>query len=315
MSRYSSHDESIDPATGVLKNRLGITDEPTLAQTEAQFVAARARELTHQPISGAFNLPHLQAIHRHLFGDLYEWAGHLRTVDLTKDTNRFAHHAHLERAAAPIFRELAQENHLRGLEPAAWSRRAAHYLAELNALHPFRDGNGRALRAFFSQVAHDSGYTIVWKHMTQADMLEASRRSFSGDLAPLTTLIQRNLHRGVPIQEQPSAQASGPTQAAPSLPPPSDAVLRYLAEQERKRLQVIRTPTLRRFEARDQGMVQFGAVEQIEGKHFALVHRRDETLVLSIDEVTYKRLISVKRGHSVRVSATGTLALGKGRRR
>ena len=315
MSRYSSHDESIDPATGVLKNRLGITDEPTLAQTEAQFVAERARELTHQPISGAFDLPHLQAIHRHLFGDLYDWAGHLRTVDLTKDTNRFAHHAHLERAAAPIFRDLAQENHLRGLEPAAWSRRAAHYLAELNALHPFRDGNGRALRALFSQVAHDSGYTIVWKHMTQADMLEASRRSFSGDLAPLTTLIQRNLHRGVPIQEQPSAQASGPTQAAPSLTPPSDTVLCDLAEQERTRVQVIRTPTVRRFEARDEGMVQFGSVEKTTDGYVALVHRQDETVVLSIDEATYRRLTSLTRGHTLDLHASGAIRLGRGRRR
>ena len=168
MSRYSSHDEYTDPATGVLKNRLGITDKATLETTEAQFVAARARELTHQPIPGVFDLPHLQAIHRHLFGDLYEWAGHVRTVDLIKGTSRFAHHAHLERAAAPIFRGLAQEKYLRGLEPDAWSGRAAHYLAELNALHPFRDGNGRALRAFFSQVSHDSGYTILWKNMTQS---------------------------------------------------------------------------------------------------------------------------------------------------
>ncbi len=315
MSRYSSHDESVDPATGVLKNRLGISDATTLEQTEAQFVAARARELTHQPIPGAFDLPHLQAIHRHLFGDLYDWAGQLRTVDLIKDTSRFAHHAYLERAAALIFRDLAQESYLRGLEPAAFSRRAAYYLAELNALHPFRDGNGRALRAFFSQVAHDSGYTIVWKNMTQADMLDASRRSFSGDLASLTSLIQRNLHRGVPLHAQPSAQASRSTQVAPSLTPPSEAVLRDLAEQERTRLQAIRTPTVRRFEARDQGMVQFGSVETIEGRQFALVHRQDETVVLSIDEATSRRLASVKRGHSMRVSSTGAVTLGRGRKR
>ena len=316
MSRYSSHDEYVDPATGVLKNRLGITDGPTLEQTEAQFVAERARELTQQPIPGAFDLPHLQAIHRHLFGDLYEWAGQLRTVEITKDTSRFAHHAYLERAAAPIFRELAQEHYLRGLEPAAFSGRAAHYLAELNALHPFREGNGRALRAFLSQVAHDSGYTIVWKHMTQADMLDASRRSFSGDLAPLTTLIQHNLHRGLPIHAQPSAQASRSRQAtSPPLAPPSEAVLRSLAEQERTRLQIIRTPTVRRFEARDEGMVQFGSVNKIESRHFALVHRQDETLVLSINDATYGRLASVKRGQSLRVSSTGTLTLGKGRRR
>jgi cell filamentation protein len=286
----------------VLKNRLGITDAATLETTEAQFVAQRSHELVQDPLPGAFDLPHLQAIHRHLFGDLYEWAGHLRTVDLTKDTSRFAHHAFIERAAAPIFRELAQENYLRGLEPAAFSERAAHYLAELNALHPFREGNGRANREFLSQLARDTHYAIAWEQITQADMLDASRRSFSGDLAPLTTLIQHHLHRDVPLH-------------APPLTPPSDADLQYLAEQERKRVQVIRTPTVRRFEARDEGMVQFGAVETIEGTHFALLHRQDETVALSIDEATFKQLASVKRGQSIQISSTGSIRLGRGRKR
>lgn len=106
------------------------------------------------------------------------------------------------------------------------------------------------------------------------------------------------------------------TQEIPSpLIAPSDAVVRHLAEQERKRVQIIRTPTLRRFEARDQGMVQFGAVQKIEGRYFALVHRQDETLVLSIDEATLKQLASLKRGHSLRVSSTGSITLGRGRRR
>ena len=110
--------------------------------------------------------------------------------------------------------------------------------------------------------------------------------------------------------------ATGPTQAAsPPLAPPSDVILRSLAEQERKRLQIIRTPTLRRFEARDQGMVQFGSVEQIEGRHFALVRRQDETVVLAIDEATYRTLASVKRDHSIQVSSTGAIRLGRGRRR
>ena len=91
-----------------------------------------------------------------------------------------------ERAAAPIFRGLAQEHYLRGLEPAAFSERAAHYLAELNALHPFRDGQwtsdtGPLLARWHTTVAITP---LSWKQMTQADMLEASRRSYSGDLGP-----------------------------------------------------------------------------------------------------------------------------------
>ncbi len=114
-----------------------------------------------------------------------------------------------------------------------------------------------------------------------------------------------------------TSSATGPTQTGPSPPltPPSDAVLRHLAEQERKRLQIVRTPTVRRFEARDQGTVRFGSVEKVEGRSFALVHRQDELLVLSIDEATFKQFASLKRGHSLRVSSTGSITLGRGRRR
>ena len=132
--------------------------------------------------------------------------------------------------------------------------------------------------------------------------VEQQRQRYAGD------------SRRPPTAETP--YATGPTQAAPPpLTPPSDVVLRDLAEQERKRLQVIRTPTVRRFEARDQGMVRFGAVEKIEGKHFALVHRQDELLVLSIDEATFKQFASLKRGHSIQVSSSGAIRLGRGRRR
>src|SRR5580692_3694198 len=143
MPRYSGNDPYLDPASGVLRNRLDIADEATLEQTEAAFVATRSYELSQTPLKGGFDLAHLQAIHRYLFGDVYEWAGKLRTTDISKGGNRFAHHAHIEGAAAAIFTQLAKEKHLTGLGPAAFSDRAAYYLGELNALHSFREGNGR----------------------------------------------------------------------------------------------------------------------------------------------------------------------------
>ncbi len=106
------------------------------------------------------------------------------------------------------------------------------------------------------------------------------------------------------------------TQETPSpLIAPSDAVVRHIAEQERKRLQIIRTPAIRRFEARDQGIVRFGSVEKVEGKYFALVHRQDELLVLSIDEATYKRLTSFTRGRTFHLNASGVIRHGRGHRR
>jgi hypothetical protein len=117
-------------------------------------------------------------------------------------------------------------------------------------------------------------------------------------------------------QARDSHRPSTPSpQAAPALPPPSEAVLRSLAEQERKRLLVIRTPIVRRFEARDQGLVQFGRVEQIEGKPFALVHRQEETVVLALDAATARRLAALTPGHSLHVGASGAIRFGKGRRR
>ena len=92
---------------------------------------------------------------------MYEWAGQLRTIDISKGANRFAHYAHIHNAAAPIFLQLAKENHLAGLDTAAFSNCAAYYLGELNALHPFREGNGRALREFISHLAHANRIPIL----------------------------------------------------------------------------------------------------------------------------------------------------------
>ena len=124
MSRYSGVDHYLDAASGVLKNRLGIADAAALDQAEAALVATRSYELSQAPLKGSFDLPHLQAIHHYLFGDVYEWAGQLRTIDISKGGNLFAHHAHIASAAAEIFRKLAEEKLLAGLDPFAFSDRA-----------------------------------------------------------------------------------------------------------------------------------------------------------------------------------------------
>jgi cell filamentation protein len=194
MSRYSDHDQYVDPVSGVLGNRLGITDAATLEQTEAALVAARSYELSRAPLPGKFDLAHLQAIHRYLFGDLYDWAGQLRTIDIGKGGHLFAHHAHIGSAAASIFKRLAEEEYLAGLGPERFSDRAAYYLGELNALHPFREGNGRTLREFVSHLANATGYYIAWENVDQPDMLQASIASFKGDASKLAALIRSNLH-------------------------------------------------------------------------------------------------------------------------
>ena len=178
------------------------------------------------------------------------------------------------------------------------------------------DGIDAALRLAIQKY----GTTIAvsgsdaFKHRV-AEVAAHARLTIRFDDPTLEHQRQRHVQDSQRPPTQDTSSTTGLTQAAPSLTLPSDAVLRSLAERERKRVQIIRTPTLRRFEERDQGMVRLGAVEKIEGKHFALVHRQDEILVLSIDDATYGRLASLKRGHSIRVSARGAITLGKGRRR
>jgi cell filamentation protein len=215
MPKYSGDDHYIDSEYGVLKNRLGISHEALLEAAEADFVAERSRELSQAPLEGRFDLAHLQAIHRHLFGDVYEWAGQLRSIDISKGGHRFAHHGHIASAAAPIFNQLAAEKHLAGLSPTAFSERAGYFLGELNALHPFREGNGRAQREFISHLAHRNGYYIAWENVGRADMLQASIESFRGGISKLAAIIRDNIH---PLDPDDSTPERGGKPKAPPDP-------------------------------------------------------------------------------------------------
>ena len=78
-------DPYLDPRTGVLRNRLGITDPAELARAEARLAAGREAILFRARLDlGGYDLAHLQAIHRHLFGQIYDWAGQVRTVNMSK---------------------------------------------------------------------------------------------------------------------------------------------------------------------------------------------------------------------------------------
>lgn len=196
MAKYEGEDHYLDPKTGVLRNKLGIGDEDELKQAEASLVAWRSFQLAEKPIPGSFDLDHLKALHKHLFCDVYEWAGELRDIDLAKSNSYFANHTHIVSAARPVFEKLAKESYLKGLDAVAFSERAAYYLGEINALHPFREGNGRAQREFINHLAYKNGYFIEWKNVSQQDMIQASMESFhQGDNTKFATFILDNLRK------------------------------------------------------------------------------------------------------------------------
>ena len=201
MGKYAGQDHYLDPETGVLKNKLGIRDEAELKAAEASLVAWRSYQLVEKPIQGCFDLDHLKAIHQHLFQDVYEWAGELRDIDLARADSYFANHRYIIEAAGLIFAKLAEENYLQGLDAADFSTRAAYYLGEINALHPFREGNGRAQREFINHLANHNGYLIDWTNISEADMIQASIESFQRrDNSKFAAFIRDNL-RELPLSD------------------------------------------------------------------------------------------------------------------
>lgn len=191
----SGWDPYLDLSTGVLRNRLGISDAAELAQVEADLTAVRLTELTRTPLPGRYDLVHLQAFHRVLFGELYDWAGGLRTVSIGKAGHVFCYPEDIPAVAASLFATLAGRDHLRGLSRGEFLDELTRLLADLNSLHPFREGNGRTQRAFVAQLARDSGHSLRWATMTRAENIAAARAALAGDLKPLHAMLDRLLLR------------------------------------------------------------------------------------------------------------------------
>jgi cell filamentation protein, protein adenylyltransferase len=138
-------DPYLDPESGVLRNHLGLTDRGLLSEFEDDISTAAMSVLRSGPLPGRYDLVHLQAFHRRIFGRVYPWAGEIRTVAIAK-TDMFCLPQHIEPYATEVFGRLAAEGHLRRLDRKPFVERLTHYFAEVNAIHPFREGNGRTQR-------------------------------------------------------------------------------------------------------------------------------------------------------------------------
>lgn len=186
-------DPYVYPGTSVLRNLAALKDVNALADHEAQASTLRLAQLARLTLSGLYDLSHLQAFHRFIFQDIYSWAGELRSVPLAKPGSMFALPEHVKSYSVEVLHQLAHERHLRDLSRDEFAARLTHYYAEINAVHPFREGNGRAQRAFLRQLALDAGHTLAWEHLESKTLIHASQRSFMGDNLPLRNLIERVL--------------------------------------------------------------------------------------------------------------------------
>jgi cell filamentation protein len=176
------------PATSVLINRLGTRDQATLDAFEAEMTSDRASE----PLpAGRLSYTHYRAIHRHLFQDVYSWAGKIRTVRIAKDGNAFCYPEHIDREMRRLFVALAKERYFRSLKGSAFAAKAAHFVAELNAIHPFREGNGRTQLSFLTVLAERAGHSLALERVQPVAILRATITSFSGNEKLLAAVISR----------------------------------------------------------------------------------------------------------------------------
>lgn len=180
------------PGTNVLKNKLDIKDRAKLEKLENALIVFKIYELRKKGITGNFDFDHLLSIHRYLLFDLYDFAGELRTENIAKDNFKFADTRFIEQELIKLFEELKNENYLSGLNKEDLAKKLSYYLAELNVLHPFREGNGRVTREFIRQLALKNNYLLDLRKVKFEEILEASIKSIV-DTKPLEELLYKCL--------------------------------------------------------------------------------------------------------------------------
>lgn len=182
-------EQSNYPGTKCLVNYFNIRDKALLREVEHLLVNARTAELFVDPPKGNLTFTCLCEIHARLFGDIYPSAGRIRTLEASK-RKEFCRPDLIEANAREIFAKLSRDNWLRDVDDRGdFLNDLAFYMGEVEALHPFRDGNGRAARYFFNKLVEDAGHEILWSETDPDRMLEASIAAIDGDCQLLVDVL------------------------------------------------------------------------------------------------------------------------------
>ena len=160
--------------TVCLINKFNIRDEKQLAVVEADITLAKTMELVKNPIQGNFDFAHYKAIHKYLFEDLYDWAGQIRTVDMSKKGTSFVKATEIESLADNCFNRLKQNQFFVGYSFDEFIPAIVDFYCTTNLLHPFREGNGRTQKVFVNQLAENAGYHINFSRMDADELMIAT---------------------------------------------------------------------------------------------------------------------------------------------
>lgn len=181
--------------TTCLINKMDIRDEAELAATESALTLANIGLLEQAPMEGNFDFSHYKAIHKFLFQDLYDWAGEIRTVNLSKKGTQFVPAGEIEQIGNAIFAHLAQADYFRQDDFDTFVEHITGFYCDTNLLHPFREGNGRAQRVFLAQLIRHAGYTIDFGSVDMDELMIATIHAANGVTDFLKQIFREAIER------------------------------------------------------------------------------------------------------------------------
>jgi cell filamentation protein len=187
LTGYTNFDDPYcHKGSSVLLNKHGIRSAVELEEFEVAMFALRV--LQPLPV-GNFDPTHYRAFHHHLFQDVYDWAGEYRTIRIAKGNAMFCFPEHISGQMDLLFATLQSEPFEHGAAAANFITAVAQFLGDLNAIHPFREGNGRTQLSFLFLLGHRAGHPLDMTRIHPVKMLDAMVASFDGKLEPLNTEI------------------------------------------------------------------------------------------------------------------------------
>ena len=183
MQEYEYHYEGAKfycyPDTNVLINKFHIKNDEELDEIERGITFTKTAVYMQNPIDGKFDFEHFGAIHHFLFEDIYEWAGKQRTDGfMSKGGTVFARSEFIESMFADYYEKSEKENFLKGLDKETFCERLAFFMAEVNTIHPFREGNGRTARLYFGQLANKAGYKVKFSLVDEDELILADALAY-----------------------------------------------------------------------------------------------------------------------------------------
>lgn len=174
------------PDYTVLINKLDLRDASQLERVERRLVVQRSLE---DIPTGDFDLAHLQAIHRHLFQDVYDWAGAIRETEISKGGSQFQFRQYIETGMADVHRRIRSHANLKNLSPATFADLAGEIIGDVNYVHPFREGNGRTQMHYLKQLCAQAGHAIDLTLIDKRTWMNASRQAHLGNYQPMSQCI------------------------------------------------------------------------------------------------------------------------------